>query len=423
MTTVPLTPPKMQFFDANGDPLAGGKIYAYQAGTSTPQDTYTSSTGGTPNANPVILDAAGKASIWLGTAAYKFVIKDSSDTIQDTVDNYTPFNAGAASSYSDSSFTLYDNADATKLLMFQLSGLTTGTTSVLTVPDGNGTLVTLAATQTLTNKTLTSPTITTPKYTAEATVASATTTDLASGSSNFVAISGTATVTSFGSNALTTNPIYKCRATGAFTLTHNASSLILPGGANITAASGDTFEAKYEGSGNWRINWYEKATGKAVITSTTSTDLPTGTLIQSLAATDATNTDLSTLIPNDDTIPQITEGTEIVTQAITPTSATSVIEIEASWYAAGAGSTLVTGALFVDATANALAAGTHVGGSVSLPTAGRVIHRETSGNTTARTYRLRVGPHTGTVRLNGTTSARLMGGVMKTYLIVREIKA
>lgn len=60
----------------------------------------------------------------------------------------------------DDSFTLQDNSDTTKKLQFQLSGITTATTRTLTIPNVSDTLVTLTASQTLTNKTLTSPTIT-----------------------------------------------------------------------------------------------------------------------------------------------------------------------------------------------------------------------------------------------------------------------
>jgi microcystin-dependent protein len=79
---------KQYWTDSSGNPLAGGKIYSYQAGTSTPQATYTDQAGGTPNANPLILDASGWASMWLNPElSYKFVIKDSNDNTIHTVDN------------------------------------------------------------------------------------------------------------------------------------------------------------------------------------------------------------------------------------------------------------------------------------------------------------------------------------------------
>ena len=73
-----------QFFDSNGVPLSGGKLYTYAAGTTTPQTTYTSSTGATANANPIELNSAGRVSgtteVWLDiTLAYKFVLKTTDD--------------------------------------------------------------------------------------------------------------------------------------------------------------------------------------------------------------------------------------------------------------------------------------------------------------------------------------------------------
>ena len=53
----------------NAKPLAGGKIFTYQAGTAIPQQTYTDSTGAVQNANPVIFDASGCANIWFATAS------------------------------------------------------------------------------------------------------------------------------------------------------------------------------------------------------------------------------------------------------------------------------------------------------------------------------------------------------------------
>lgn len=85
------TSPKFSATDANGDPLAGGKVYTYVAGTLTPKATYTTQAGDVANANPVILDSTGRANIWLGTGAYKFVVTDSADAAapDGTVDNIT----------------------------------------------------------------------------------------------------------------------------------------------------------------------------------------------------------------------------------------------------------------------------------------------------------------------------------------------
>lgn len=79
--------PKMQFFDSNGEPLVGGKLYTYAAGTTTPLATYTSASGAVANSNPIILDSRGEASVWLAYSAYKFKLTNSADVEQWTVDN------------------------------------------------------------------------------------------------------------------------------------------------------------------------------------------------------------------------------------------------------------------------------------------------------------------------------------------------
>jgi len=82
-----ITPiPKTQFIGADGIPLVGGKVYTYQAGTTSPQVTYTDSSGSQANTNPIILDSRGEANIWLGEAAYKFKLTDANDVEQWTVD-------------------------------------------------------------------------------------------------------------------------------------------------------------------------------------------------------------------------------------------------------------------------------------------------------------------------------------------------
>jgi len=79
-----------QFFNNDGLPLNAGKIYTYQAGSTTPLATYTDSSGLIANTNPIILGTDGRppSTIWLTEGFfYKFVLKDSSDVTIQTYDN------------------------------------------------------------------------------------------------------------------------------------------------------------------------------------------------------------------------------------------------------------------------------------------------------------------------------------------------
>lgn len=73
--------------DSSGAPLAGGKLYTYNAGTLTPKATYTTQAMNVSNANPVILDSAGRASVWLGASSYRMILTDANDVTQWDVDN------------------------------------------------------------------------------------------------------------------------------------------------------------------------------------------------------------------------------------------------------------------------------------------------------------------------------------------------
>src|SRR6185437_1160662 len=73
--------PVQHFVDNNGVLCVGCKLFTYQAGTTTKQNTYTDSSGGTPNTNPVILNARGEANVWLDPSlSYKFVLSPSTDS-------------------------------------------------------------------------------------------------------------------------------------------------------------------------------------------------------------------------------------------------------------------------------------------------------------------------------------------------------
>lgn len=121
----------------------------------------------------------------------------------------------------------------------------------------------------------------------EVSIASAATTDLGAGASHNVQVTGSNAITSFGSSANLLFPVYFLRFAAAATLTYNATSLILPGAANITTAAGDWCIALYLGFGNWRVVSYMRASGNpllggtpytnnVIITSGTSWTVPNG---------------------------------------------------------------------------------------------------------------------------------------------------
>jgi hypothetical protein len=94
--------PKQFYALPSGLPNVGGKVFTYDAGTSNPRATYTDAAGGTPNANPVILDARGEADIfWSGS--YKVTLTDSTGAVIWTRDNIS---GGVSGAITASGFTM-----------------------------------------------------------------------------------------------------------------------------------------------------------------------------------------------------------------------------------------------------------------------------------------------------------------------------
>lgn len=168
-TLMPL--PRIRFNNAVGQPLAGGKVFTYVAGTNTPLASFTDYSGSVANANPVILDSVGEANIWLSNQLYKIVLTDANDVVQWTVDNV-------------------------------------GQNSVSDLAAGFG-----IATN----------------------IASGTTVDLGTLPSHFANITGTTTINSFGNSATLDAPLYLVKFNGALTLTQSANLLLPTGANITTA--------------------------------------------------------------------------------------------------------------------------------------------------------------------------------------------
>lgn len=139
--------------------------------------------------------------------------------------------------------------------------------------------------------------------------------------------------------------------------------------------------------------------------------------------TTATYATLGTIFPVDNTIPQITEGDEVLSLTVTPTNASSILKITFNGFVGGSSNQTIGAGLFVDATANALNATCGaIAGAGSINTCLSLVHYESAASTTQRIYRIRAGAAAATdAFLNGDSSSRLFGGVAASSLEVEEI--
>lgn len=149
-----------------------------------------------------------------------------------------------------------------------------------------------------------------------------------------------------------------------------------------------------------------------------------GVSIQTVATNSGTSTTTTSIIPIDDTIPQITEGLEVMTQAITPKSATNRLLVECTVTMSTSNANYNVAALFQDATANALAASVEYNGSSTGQVSLTIRHDMLAGTTASTTFRLRIGPGTaGTTTFNGAAAVRNFGGITLSNIKITEYKA
>ena len=155
----------------------------------------------------------------------------------------------------------------------------------------------------------------------------------------------------------------------------------------------------------------------------TGTVLPAGSVVQVVNFTTGAVATGTTTIPNDDTIPQITEGNQYLSLAITPTSATNKLFFQVIVMAAHSTSFWFSVAIFQDSIANAIAA---TACYQTTATGGLVVPLNfymTSGTTSSTTFTVRCGAHgAGTLTLNGQNGGRFFGGVMSSSITITEIK-
>ena len=149
-TAALLPPPVSYFTDANGYPLAGGLVYSCVSGSAcpgTPLATYTDSTAGTANSNPVVLNASGRANIWLTNVPYKIVVKTSAGVTISTTDNVAAGGFANSGPWQNSGTTIYNNpstgnkvcigstACTTSLALLNIVGTSSGSSYLVRIDD------------------------------------------------------------------------------------------------------------------------------------------------------------------------------------------------------------------------------------------------------------------------------------------------
>jgi hypothetical protein len=147
-------------------------------------------------------------------------------------------------------------------------------------------------------------------------------------------------------------------------------------------------------------------------------------VVQLVNVTDGALNTGSTFIPKDDTIPQITEGDEYMTLAITPKAATNKLKIDVVFNGSMTASGRLLVALFQDSTANALAVG---GNYVPTDMTNGIrpvvfTHYMLAGTTSATTFKVRAGGQAGAVTFNGESAARILGGILSSSITITEIR-
>lgn len=179
-----------------------------------------------------------------------------------------------------------------------------------------------------------------------------------------------------------------------------------------SATAGKVYVADGSGSGTWQV--------------LTHTSAPVYSVVNRSYAETATYSSTTSAIPYDDTIPQNTEGTELLTVSHTPLDADNKLIIKAQIQLFPTSAKAAAAALFKDSDASAIAAASMMlyqnPDYLNVPLVFQ--HTRTAGTTSAVTFKVRVGTLLGgTVYINGTDTGRKFGGVITSFIEVLEYKA
>jgi hypothetical protein len=478
--------PKPQFFTSTGTMASGYLLFFYTAGTTTKKDTYPTSAdaiaGTSPNTNPIVLNSRGEANVDIYLdGSYKVKLAPSTDTDPPTAAIWTVDNVYSltqlVSTLSKTTNYTVTTSDKNKVIF----GDATAGAFTITLPSaascGDGFRLGVKKVDASSNRIIVdanaSETIDTPvtyvlisKDQAISLITNGTAWFIES--SNIVESSSTAVNSlsivnkatgvaptlktvgeaNIGQTFLDSNgnEVLKLTAVAAAVNEISISNQITATPPSIQStgddaniyldlyAKGNLYPRTYAGTtATVATSWGILGSAKLLIhsinaltTARTVTwpdcDIPQHVVQTASTTTGAVNTG-TTIIPYDDSIPQITEGDEYMTLAITPKSATNILYINVSiWLSGSAASSEVAAALFQDATAAALAAT----GSFMSTANGWVhlnfSHQMVAGTTSSTTFRVRGGTgQVGTTTFNGQGSTRKYGGKIASSITIMEV--
>lgn len=446
----------------NGAVVAGCTRTVYLSGTTTKATIYSDAALAVPTSNPLTTDTNGEVSFYAAnTSNLRFYDQapDGTTLIRD-LDPVYPVTA-------------LTGLNATTTELNYLNGVTPGTTTaskalvagsskqldVLTVGTlslGAGAGTAIASTATELNKLsgctsstaelnkLTGCTATTAELNKVAGVTAGTVT-----ASKAVVVDATKAIDQIGITNLIDangNAILKTASTASAVNQITVTNAATTGKPSLAASGTDAnITAQISGKGTGGVRCVAPGAGNPLSLNTNANSFDVGFLPTTLTAnrtitlfdTDIANAVVNrahtetgalatgtTTVPTDDTIPQNTEGDQYMTITYTPKLSTNILRIEVTASLTNSASGTMSGGLFQDTTASAIATqqGDVTAGGVLIHL--QFSHMMTAGTASATTFKFRAGlQNAGTTTFNGQAGARKLGGTLASSIIITEYAA
>jgi len=442
------TTPVEQILDGNGDPISGAKKFLFNVGTTTKKTVFSDSALTTARANPVLSDADGRFPQFFLNGLYDEEQQDNSGTATgyDGAKLWGPLPVGEVA---EGALTLWATDNTYDIPEIVLGSDNNYYRSLTDSNTGNDPISAAGSWEQLQWGRVWNTNITYAKndsaygddgflYVSTQAANTAKAPPLNSawwkpatnqnqscvGAGTVDAITATlpiplqslndetmVTVRASGANTIT-NPTFAPDGLAAKTITKNGNQALA---ANDISGPDHELQFKYNSGNN---SWELLNPASPFVTDT----LLSGNVLQVVETSSYANLTTTASIPFDDTIPQISEGSQYLTVSITPKYDDSNLFITFSGTFSISTSAVAVIALFKDAVTDAIEASPETIGTTGSANI-QLLHKVVSGATSSITFRIRAGTTAGTLESNGVSSARKLGGVSGIHLSVTEVKA